>query len=203
MPEHNSKDHIPVMGNSFSQSSSGKTLIVRYRLDEQDRIVDVGGSWDDFAICNGAEELVQGAVLGLPLRSFVSGDVTRMFIDTMLLKARVRREPFTVPYRCDSPDCKRFFEMTLTPDGKQIDFSHRLLREESLPMPRYFAVASLLDTTAPLLHRCSMCNCLSRNAGECLDQDQWPDLTDQTIRVIYHVCADCRKRVRRSIGQAA
>lgn len=60
----------------------------RYRPDDRDRSVDVGGNWNRFAMDNGAEDLVAGSVIGFSLHSFIAGKVTRMFVDAP--RARVR-----------------------------------------------------------------------------------------------------------------
>ncbi len=58
------------------------SLIVSYTLDRNNRIVDVGGEWDHFAIENDARNLVTPNVLGRPINEFIIGDVTCMFLLT-------------------------------------------------------------------------------------------------------------------------
>lgn len=183
------------VSNRGSTNASGKTLIVTYRVDAKDRIEAVGGGWDRFAEENGAEELSQGAVLGLQLRSFLSGDVTRMYVDSMLSKARRTGQAFSLNYRCDSPERKRIFEMTLEACEGSVLSTHRLLCESALTLPLFSNGDSLPSDDAPVLRRCSICNRLSTRDGEYIEPEDWPADEQRHLKVIHNVCKPCQSRV--------
>ncbi len=172
--------------------------LTRYRLDTRDRIIEVSGDWDRFAHDNGADELTSYLVIGVPLRKFISGDVTRMFIDTMHARARLSGQPMTIPYRCDSPGVKRFMEMSLTAIGNELVSEHRLLAEHAMHHVLDFRIA---DEGRPCTwtKRCSMCNRLTAHDGRLLEPDDFAETgrTDgKAVNVIYHICPDCRGKVR-------
>lgn len=177
------------------RSAEGQTT--GYRLDARDRIIEVSGEWDRFACDNGAEELAMDSVIGVPLRSFISGDVTRMFIDTMHARVRLSGRPMTVPYRCDSPGVKRFMEMSLAAIGNDLISEHRLLSEHV--MPRALVFRSADGRPHAWTKRCSMCNRLSMPGGRLIEPDEfaetkYPD--GEAVGVIYFVCEDCKSKIQ-------
>lgn len=177
---------------SAGPANSGFT---RYRLDARDRIVEVGGDWDRFAIDNGAEELVSGVILGMPLRTFIAGDVTRMFVEALLARVRLTGRPAIIPYRCDSPGVKRFMEMSLESIGAELISEHRFLSEQVMFSP-LSCVAAREPGARDVLKRCSMCSRLTDRSGQSCEPDDYPNPSGRTVRVIYHVCPDCQRRVQ-------
>lgn len=173
-------------------------LIVDYWLGPGNTIIHVGGAWDAFAAANDGLSLVGTAVVGRPLRDYVTGDITRMFVEVMINKVRISGQLQSVPYRCDSPGVKRFMQMDLIPQKSDLLCRHRLLREERLTPPvRFTFAAGRLDH---VVKRCSMCNRLTRRDGKLVEPDT-PEARELSgshtdgIFVIYHVCAECRGRV--------
>lgn len=182
--------------NPGGRPSGGQ--VTGYRLDARDRIIEVSGEWDRFACDNGAEELAMDSVIGMPLRRFISGDVTRMFIDTMHERVRMSGRPMTVPYRCDSPGVKRFMEMSLAAIGNDLVSEHRLLAEHVMPRTLVFRNATD-ERSHSWTKRCSMCNRLSTPDGHLVEPDEFSgtgSADGQTVGVIYFVCPDCRAKVR-------
>lgn len=173
--------------------SAGVTT--HYRLDAKNRIVEVGGDWDRFALENGADDLSSNLVIGLPLHSFISGDVTRMFINTMLSRVRMTGQPAVVPYRCDSPGIKRFMEMSLAAIGQDVISEHRILNE--CPMPRHTDFrAAAGNNTFRMIKRCSMCNCIAMPGGKPMESDIADFSGDEPVKVIYFICAECKAQVQ-------
>lgn len=167
-----------------------------YTVDASDVIVAVGGAWDDSARCNDAEKIVSTQIIGKSLDGFIHGDETRMFVRTMLMSARVLNRPVMRPYRCDSPQRKRFMEMTVTPlDGGNIEVMHQEVHSEPIANPTRM-VAAPKGVTGVHTKRCSVCNRLRVNGI-------WSELDDAVasghlapavapaLRVIYGVCPDC------------
>lgn len=169
---------------------------ILYRLDAENRIVDVGGDWDRFAIDNDAEEISGHTVVGVPLRRFVSGDITRMFLDTMLMRVRVSNAPVSASYRCDSPGLKRQMAMTLNPDGQDIVVTHRVVAVEHLPRPLQVVKASDSGRRR-LVKRCSMCARLSLPGGAAIAAEDYQSATaNSLLAVIYDICTNCQGRWR-------
>jgi len=172
------------------------SLIVSYTLDRNNRIVDIGGEWDHFAIDNDARNLVAPNVLGRPIDEFIIGDATRMFLFTMLDCSRLLAKPFTRPYRCDSPQWRRYMEMTLEPTRQgTIELRHQLLWVEPIDHPVVFTVAPS-GVRHDFVKRCSICNRL-RIRNRWLEADEaahWGLLAKSgECPVIYGVCETCQK----------
>lgn len=109
----------------------------RYVIDSTDRIVAANAEWFDFARENGAGWLTSDAVLGRPLWDFITDPETRMLYREMVKGVREQSRAQMVPFRCDSPDRRRFMELTISknPDGALL-FLSRVVREESRePIP--------------------------------------------------------------------
>lgn len=165
-----------------------------YWLDISDVIVDIGPGWEEFARENNAPELDVRKVIGRNVIDFVSGDVTRMYVRTILQSARLMRRPMVRPYRCDSPDQRRFMEMRLTmEDSGLLCWEHRMVRAEQLQRRMDFRPAAGLHA-AKCVVRCSMCNRLKSPAGWAEpDQGEMPQRCDDgSIPVIYGICPTCQ-----------
>lgn len=102
-----------------------------YRIDSGDRIVFANDHWYDFARENGNTALVAGTVIGRPLWYFIGSSEARHLFTILLTKVRDARLPVTLPYRCDSPVCRRFMELSLVPHAnREVEFRSRIRRQE-------------------------------------------------------------------------
>jgi hypothetical protein len=179
------------------------TYSICYWLDLSDVIVDIGPGWEQFARENNAQQLEPGKVIGRNLIDFVAGDVTKMYVRTILQSARLIRRPMVRAYRCDSPEQRRFMEMRLTmQDNGLLKWEHRLIRTEDMQRRMDFRPAAGLHA-AKCTVRCSMCNRL-KSASGWYEPDQVPlprHLEDGgSIPVIYGVCPDCQAIPLRQIS---
>lgn len=170
-----------------------------YWLDENDVIVDVSDRWDDLAEANGGERCLRDSVIGRKLRDFITGEATKMLLDTLITSARLRDRAIERPYRCDSPDTKRFMTMRLRREGGLLRLEHLQERvEPTVTSMRFESVA-----TSDVL-RCSMCGRVRRSKS----QEDWhepdseflDDADECRLRVIYSVCGTCKGSVRRDPG---
>ncbi|MCG8563769.1 MAG: hypothetical protein MI747_01675 [Desulfobacterales bacterium] len=178
---------------------------VVYWLDTSEKIIAVNTSWDHFARENDGEDFMEAQVVGKSIWSFISGDPTRMWLDTLIAYTRISGKSVTREYRCDSPETKRFMEMSILPESdKQIRLTHRVLKEEEMSPPVSFQAAK--DRLSSLCFRCSICNRVQI-------QGQWQEAdiaasggllsTASATRVVYRVCESCRDNIsayRRGAG---
>lgn len=132
---------------------------ITYTLDAHNQIIKVTGPWDAFAKANRGDAAVMDAVIGKPLDSFIAGDVTKMFVNTMLMSARTLGKTVYRPYRCDSDLTKRFMEMSIVPlENGTVEVRHRLLLEEPMRDYRAHTLPRPAPLGLPRIKRCSMCN---------------------------------------------
>ena len=146
-------------------------VLTRYQLDSDDRIRQVGGDWNDFARRNGAPELNADAVVGRPLWEFIAGPETRHLYQVLLRMTREQQRAVNVPFRCDSPTCRRDMELSIAPaeDGA-IELSATLTAERDRPY------VALLDPNVArsdaLILMCSWCKRILAPENEWLEIDQ-------------------------------
>ena len=162
--------------------------ITKYWLDSKNRIVKTSLSWDNFAEDNEAcMSAYSSHVIGKSLFSFISGDTTRMFIESLIQKVRLTNQNFETEYRCDSPDTMRFMRMNIVPLGEgQLMIKNTLVKEA--PFKKRAKIQ--WSETESVARRCSICNQLNH-------QGTWVDPSEivfdlDVIPIIHTVCEDCR-----------
>jgi hypothetical protein len=116
-----------------------------YELDDDLRIIAVDAAWSEFAIANGAPELVPPTgLLGQPVLSYVADLTTTLLYEQLFSKVQRTGDSIAVPFRCDAPSLRRFLELQierLFPSGLLLH-STVLRVEERSEVP-------LLDRPAP------------------------------------------------------
>ncbi len=177
--------------------------LITYHLDRKDRIIEVGGSWDRFAIENNSSPACHSdKVCNRPLVDFISGDETRMWVCAVFMLARARQQPIERNYRCDSPDERRYMLMRVLPEQNgELEVQHEILRCEKRSHP-----VSFTPVAEKLSHshiRCSICGRLL-NGGAWVEPETFlpPDGLSlgsiPPLRVNYGICEECRQAVSRS-----
>lgn len=100
-------------------------------IDDADKIVRVNDAWLAFAAENTAPQLTATVVLNQPIWRFIQGQETSYLYKQIFGRVRAGVSPDKFPFRCDSPDCRRFMEMQLSLlPGGAIEFMAHILREE-------------------------------------------------------------------------
>jgi len=170
-----------------------------YTLDPDDTITAVTGDWDRFALDNGGDESLSTKVIGRRLDHFISGDVTLMFVRTLLMSARTLKRTVERPYRCDSPQLKRFMEMTIVPRGDGVlEVCHRQVRSEpyrySLPV-----TGAMPGAGSNFVKRCSLCQRIRvgqmwSEVDDAILEGRLPKGAAAKLGVVYGVCPDCMSR---------
>jgi hypothetical protein len=167
-----------------------------HRIDAEDRLTFVNDEWRRFAEENGAPDLPERAQ-GTPLWMHIRGRDLQHVYRAIVARVRASREPLAYPFRCDSPEVRRFMELTVAPGpGGEVEFRSRLLRVE----PRQPAAPAVpAPPRAPrVLVVCSWCRRVRTDAWvdiedaarslRLFDDDNFP-------RVSHGVCERCRDRL--------
>jgi hypothetical protein len=170
---------------------------VEYVLDEEDRIVSVGGDWDEFARANGGEHLIGQALLGSSFWDHVSGESLSQLLGLVFRRVRQKGKPITVPSRCDSPQFIRHLEIRV----RQCS-DHRLEIQSciSSEVPRGNWRSSARSRM--LLQMCSWCNRFHI-------EGQWLEIEDAIRRLkladaefvprsSHGICPDCADLLKQS-----
>ena len=163
---------------------------IEYVLDHRDRIISVGEAWDHFADENGGMNVSSKDVIGRPLWDFVAGDTTRMWLETLFGSARLCGRTIERPYRCDSPNLKRFMQMRIGfEQGGILRIEHKILATEKRSAPVHFQYrAKALRNTR---QRCSICGRVKN--GNWHEPIEANAEVPAVILVVYTVCEDCRR----------
>ena len=169
-----------------------------YLINKQDCIVDVSESWLAFATDN-APTLTVSSVLGKSLWDFVSNVQTRYLYKLMLKRVREHTEVIQVPFRCDSPDCRRFMELEISPQHNDyVRFLSKIIRTEPRPP------VSILDSEVPRsdkkLCMCSWCKQIQVDARHWLEVEyavaELRIFDDEAVPGLIHgICPDCEQRL--------
>lgn len=86
-----------------------------YELDRRLVITRIGAGWDQFALENGAPELVSPAPLGRPLLLYLTDATTVQLYELLFERVAAARRPMTLPIRCDGATRRRFLDLTIFP----------------------------------------------------------------------------------------
>jgi hypothetical protein len=169
-------------------------------IDAADKIVHVNDDWLAFAQENSAVQLTASVVLDQHIWRFIQGKETSYLYRQIFRRVRAGLSPVKFPFRCDSPDCRRFMEMELsllTCDA--IQFTAHMLREEWRD-PVELLDASR-DRTQEFLKICSWCkkiNIPGLGWGEIEAAIAALDLFGHHTmpRMTHTICDSCRGAIR-------
>lgn len=171
-----------------------------YWLDESLRITDVNEAWDQFAQENDGDQALGSLIRGRPLWDFVVDDVTRMWLELLIKLARMRNEQIERPYRCDTPELKRYMLMKITPEAQDsLRVDHILVSTAPRIRPVHIHCAGRGTHLSNAHLRCSMCGRIA-NDNAWLEPDADPVPEGKALTVIYTVCNHCAKALEPEVG---
>ncbi len=175
----------------FAGSLMGSAMRTQYLLDNEDRIVSVGGEWNEFAVENNAEQAMSNSVVGKPVWDFIAGTPTIDFLQEIFDVCRSQRDPLTMYYRCDSPTVKRLFKFSALSDKS----NNIVIGNTLIPIDFQFwgpKIVTPLDELRPgETASCASCRALRMKDG-------WVDIFpaedyNAGTHVNYTICARCAK----------
>jgi len=127
-----------------------------YIIDARHHIDFVNDAWIDFAAENGASGLRRADVLNQSIWKFISDRDTQHIYSIIFKKLHSSRTRIKLPFRCDSPDCRRFMRMEISAlDNNRIEFKTWIVKEEKRPSIRLLNPTEM--RSAQLLRMCSWC----------------------------------------------
>ena len=104
-----------------------------YTIDSEDKIVSVCDNWLSFAEENQAADTLHPQMIeNKPIWEFIEGSEATQLYSSILNRVRGQNTPVTLPFRCDSPDKRRYLKLIISPAlNGNIEFVSRLIREEA------------------------------------------------------------------------
>lgn len=175
---------------------SSTSTVVEYVIDANDVVIGVGRGWADFARANDAHELVVPPS-DRALWTYFASDETRELWQLLVERVRALQQGAEVPLRCDAPDARRWFEMSITPESDgQVRFRCVLIFEESRPSVSLLDSNSERDTALQPVALCSWCGRAQHGsrwlhvealvqAARLLEHSSMPPIS-------YGICSSCR-----------
>jgi hypothetical protein len=176
-----------------------------WTIDGADKVVHVNDAWLAFAAENTAPQLTAALVLDQPIWRFIQGQETSYLYRQIFSRVRAGKAPVKFPFRCDSPDCRRFMEMELALlPGAAIQFTAHILREEWRD-PIDFLDASR-NRSGEFVTVCSWCkkiNIPGQGWGEIEAAIMALDLFGHQSmpRMTHTICDSCRSALRLELPQ--
>jgi hypothetical protein len=163
---------------------TGAGSVVEYAIDADDIVVTLGEGWSEFAADNEAPELV-AAPTGRTLWSQIGDPQLRDLWRTAVDRVRANEVSVSVPFRCDGPSSRRWFEMNLSPlpDGG-VHFRSTLTFEMARPRVPMLERSAPRDEAAAAVAVCSCC-------AEGLHGETWVPVEEllSSLRLLEHAPA--------------
>jgi hypothetical protein len=174
-------------------------------INDADKLVFVNDAWLAFAGENTAPQLTASLVLDQPIWRFIQGQETSYLYKQIFRRVRAGKSPVKFPFRCDSPDCRRFMEMQLSLlPGNAIQFMAQILRQE------WRQSLDFLDTSRDIprefLKICSWCKKIN------IPGRGWEEITAAIValdlfgrhpmpRMTHTICDACHSAIRLELNQ--
>ena len=174
-------------------------------IDDADKIVHVNDDWLAFAGENTAPQLTASLVLNQPIWRFIQGQETIYIYKQIFGRVRAGKSPVKFPFRCDSPDCRRFMEMKLSLlAGGAIQFIAQILRQEwRQPLDILDASRDISEEFLKICSWCKKVNIPGRGWGEIEAAIEALDLfgNHSMPRMTHTICDSCYDAIRLELHQ--
>lgn len=143
--------------------SKVREQVVVYHIDPMDRLCEVNSAWSEVALANDGAGAMPDRVMGGSLWDFIEDSHVQELYRQILHRVRAGH-PAQFDYRCDAPEWRRLFRMTIRmAAGGTVEFSSRLAWEEQRQQ------VDLLDPKIPRIgdcvRVCSWCQKISMPDG--------------------------------------
>ncbi len=181
------------------ETNNSKETII-YRIDNNNIIDRLSDNWQ---ICSeenfGGDICKPINVIGSPLLDFITGLETRYLYKIILRRVRDRMRSSTFGYRCDSPEKRRFLDLSIIPlKHNAVDFWSRVVRTES--REPVVLLKNDIERSDEFVRICSMCKKISISDTEwaevesaitklrLFEKERMPELT-------HGLCQSCYDKI--------
>lgn len=138
--------------------------MITYSLDANDTLIDIGGTWEDFARENKGESLTRENVLGKSLFTFVNGREVRSIYKSLFSKVRRQGSTLSFAFQCDSPTCRRRMRIHIDPMPDQ-GLTVRTELIEEIPREEVPLLDPGLPRTEEQIQICCICSDVRSKEG--------------------------------------
>lgn len=187
------------LNNIFFGKECMEDRCIVYHINSDDEIVFIGGIWDSFAAANDGDALSEASVLGRSLFDFISEKESKHLYELLLIRIRESKKEIEFPFRCDSPDTRRYMCMKMTLLDEDMISFHSCIQKEETREP-----AVLLDTKLKRgdghIKICSWCKKIK------VEEDKWIEVEElarehqpfedlELPKLSHGICPDCLEQV--------
>lgn len=177
-----------------------------YHIDKNDRLCSVSEDWSPFALANDGSEELSERVLGRSLWDFIEDTSVRELYRQMVHRAR-SGHPAQFDYRCDAPECRRQFHMTIraVADGR-VEFLSQLVWKQERPR------VGILDIKIPRnehwVRVCSWCQNFVMPDGSWVSVEdaveQMDLMAEEALPMLTHgICPSCHSGMLAQLAAVA
>ncbi|MEO7272449.1 MAG: hypothetical protein ABIX28_00805 [Vicinamibacterales bacterium] len=178
---------------------------VTYRIDREDRLIEVCENWRAFALENGGPMPHVDPLLGHTLWNFIADPATVHLYQLMVARIRGGGAAVRFQFRCDSPERRRLMSMEMFGEEEgSVTFRATPIYEEArsrVPAPARLA-------GAPLLPVCGWCSRFR------LADDEWVEpeaavaalgifQSSSVPEVTHGMCPDCYVAIMKALDLSA
>lgn len=173
-------------------------IMLVYHINDKDIITSVNENWESFALDNDWGTFYKPEkVIGHLIWDFIQDNKTRYFYKILFEKVRSGKTLSPIPFRCDSPQQKRFFELKLLlRNDNSIEITSTLIHFENRN------TVNLLDRKISrsdgFVKICSMCKKIA------LSENEWTEIEigikrlklfeqDNLPAITHEICPSCYK----------
>ncbi len=176
---------------------------ITYHIDNMHNIVYLSDEWQLFSNQNKAQNLTSETVLNKPLSDFITGRESVHIYEMLINRFNQGRAKICFPFRCDSPERRRFMEMEIFPvDGELIGFKSCVLREEPREPVRILDVD--IERSEEFINICSWCKNIYIGESNWVEIEKAIEkleiLNSPLLPQLSHgVCPSCYENIRSKI----
>jgi hypothetical protein len=186
--------NVSLVAGAMTEPRDQRSFI--WVIDHADKIVFVNDDWLAFARENDAPHISASSVLDQPLWRFIQGQETIQIYKQIFGKLRAGKSPLKFPFRCDSPECRRFMEVELDlllENGVQL--TSKILRKE--PRPPMDLLSPSGQESEEFLRICSWCKKVYLPEGEWVEVEDAVRALDlfgppSMPRITHTICNACK-----------
>ena len=168
-------------GGGYGMSNKKDPRLFIYRIDQEDNIVYVNQEWLEFAKENSPGSFKDEYVINKSLWKYIANDKVQHLYKIVFNRVRDGVRISRLPFRCDSPECRRFMEMDLfRAKGSEVQIESRILKQEF--REPIALLSNFRDCSNEILTICSFCKKIR------IDESTWTEVEEAMKRLrLYEV----------------
>ena len=168
-----------------------------YRIDKNDRIIYVDEEWLSFARENHAETLIPEYLYSKTMWELIAGDDSVLLYQHIFEKVRSTKQDIEIPFRCDSPTCRRYMTLVISAqkDGA-LEILSQLEREEPRDYVSFFDVN--IERSEEFTRVCSWCKKVALSDYDWREIEEAVNILElfskfPSPQITHGICTECRE----------